>query len=51
LHGGSRKWFPEQSVDPSLEKRVRAWRQGYRSCTHRIAGNLVIAVGLNGNDP
>jgi hypothetical protein len=29
LHGGSRKWFPEQSADPSLEKRVRAWRPGY----------------------
>jgi hypothetical protein len=24
LHGGSRKWFPEQSADPSLEERVRA---------------------------
>ena len=23
LHGGSRKWFPEQPADPSLHKRVR----------------------------
>jgi len=28
LHGGSRKWFPEQSADPSLGKRVRVWRPG-----------------------
>jgi hypothetical protein len=33
LHGGSRKWFPEQSADPSLEERVRAWRQANRSRT------------------
>jgi hypothetical protein len=37
LHGGSRKWFPEQPADPSLEKRVGAGRQGYRSCTRRMA--------------
>jgi hypothetical protein len=33
LHGGSRKWFPEQCADPSLKERVEAWRQGYRSHT------------------
>jgi len=26
LHGGSRKWFPEQSAGHSLQERVRAWR-------------------------
>ena len=43
LHGGSRKWFPENSVDPTLRKRVRAWRQAYRSRTPRMAGNPVRA--------
>jgi len=37
LHGGSRKWFPEQSVDSSLRERVGVWR---------LAGTPVIAVGL-----
>ena len=42
LHGGSRKWFPEQSADPSLLERVRAWRQGYCSRTRRMAGRTSV---------
>jgi len=38
LHGGSRKWFPEQSADYSHVERVTAWRQGYRSRTCRMSG-------------
>ena len=49
LHGSSRKWFREQSVDPSLEKRVGAWRQGDRGRTRRMAGTPVIAADLTGN--
>ena len=49
LHGGSRKWFPEQSADPSLEQRVGAWLQGYRSRTRRMAGTPAIAVGQEDN--
>jgi hypothetical protein len=37
LQGGSRKWFPEQSADPSLKERVAVWRRGYRSRTRRMA--------------
>src|SRR6516165_6143410 len=33
LHGGSRKWFPEQSADPSLIERVAVWWRGYRTRT------------------
>jgi hypothetical protein len=43
------QWFPEQSVDPSLEERVTVWRRGYRGRTCRMAGSPVIAVGLGGN--
>ena len=28
LHGGSRKWFPEQSADQSLQERVAVWPPG-----------------------
>ena len=49
LHGGSRKWFPEQSADPSLEKRVRFGGKVYRSHIRRMAGTPVIAVGPAGN--
>ena len=36
LHGSSRKWFPEQSADYSLQERISAWRQAYRSRTRRM---------------
>ena len=49
LHGGSRKWFPEQSADYLLRERVRAWQQDYRSRTRRMAGNPVIAIGNRAN--
>jgi len=49
LHGGSRKWFPEQSADPSLKQRVRAWRQTYRSRTRRMAGTPAKAVSPDRN--
>jgi hypothetical protein len=50
LHGGSRKWFPEQYPDPLLDERVRAWRQrAYRSRTAGWPGLPAIAADPDGN--
>jgi len=54
LHGGSRKWFPEQPADHSLLERVTAWRQDYRSRTRRTAGTpgrAPLDGGQAGGDP
>jgi hypothetical protein len=40
LHGGSRKWFPEQSADPSFDERVAVWWRGYRIRTDGPAAAL-----------
>ena len=49
LHGGSRKWFPEQSADPSLIERVAVWWRGYRTRTRYMPAYRHARVTERGN--